>query len=367
MKFWNAFIRIISLGALILYIACGSVSKQPETSATYADKNSEISTSMAQNNINHHPENYLMRWYDSQDPNKARGLPLGEARDVPLAETRGLPLGKTRGVPLGEARDVPLAKTRGVALVIHGLNLRPSKMESIINNLTDTGIDTLNLSLRGHGENYDHHAHKDPARARLETFKSVSYELWKSEIFTAYAAARSRSVEKDVPLFFIGFSMGGLMGTDLLASGPDIQFDKMVLFAPAIKMHARNNIIRVLSPFPRLTIPSYTLASYQSNSGTPMAGYNALFESHKNFSDHAGPSVNVPTLVFIDQKDEMVSYNRLKQMVQDENLDQWQLYIVDKESTEEPAKVHHLIIDEPSTGEEVWRNMMQAMIVHLYN
>ncbi|MBW2410229.1 MAG: alpha/beta hydrolase, partial [Deltaproteobacteria bacterium] len=202
---------------------------------------------MVQENVDDHTENFSMRWYDNQNP---------------------------------EA-------TRGVALVIHGLNLRPSKMESIINILTDSGIDALNLSLRGHGNNYDRHAHNDPVRARLAAFKSVSYESWKEEICAAYAAAKSRSIKKDVPLFFIGFSMGGLMGTELLASRPDIQFDKMVLFAPAIKMHVRNNMIRVLSPFPRLTIPSYTLASYQSNAGTPMAGYNALFSSLKNFSGHA--------------------------------------------------------------------------------
>ena len=41
---------------------------------------------------------------------------------------------------------------QGVALVIHGLNLRPKKMSTIIDNLTRAGIDVLSLSLRGHGE-----------------------------------------------------------------------------------------------------------------------------------------------------------------------------------------------------------------------
>ncbi len=343
MKSLAAFLEMLILAALIICVACSSASKHSDTPATTVDEGGDITNLMVQNKINSHSENYSMRWYDSRSPDTSTG--------VPLCETRG----------------VPLVSPRGVALVIHGLNLLPSKMEPIINILTDSGIDALNLSLRGHGHNYDRHAHNDPARARLTAFKSVSYELWKAEICAAYTVAASRSAKKDVPIFLIGFSMGGLMGADLLASRPDIQFDKMVLFAPAIKMHGRNNLIRVLSPFPRLTIPSYTLASYQSNSGTPMAGYNALFDSLKNFSDHVGPSVNVPTLVFIDQKDEMVSYNRLKQMVQDENLDQWRFYIVHKDSTEESAKVHHLIIDAPSTGEEVWKDMMQAMVSHLQN
>ena len=327
MKFLTVFIRTVRFVALILCVSCGSASKQPDNAVTSIDSNSETATVMVQKDITDHFENFSMRWYDNRSPDT----------------------------------------TRGVALVIHGLNLRPSKMESIIKILTASGIDALNLSLRGHGENYDRHAQSDPERARLATFKSVSYELWKKEIYTAYVAARSRSIKKDVPLFFVGFSLGGLLGADLLASKPDIQYDRMVLFAPSIKMHVRNNIIRVLSPFPWLTIPSYTLASYQSNDGTPMAGYNALFDSLKNFAGHAGPRVNVPTLVFIDQRDEIVSYRRLKQMVQDENLDQWQIYIVHKESSGELAKIHHLIIDAPSTGENVWKNMMRAMVSHLRN
>ena len=327
MRLITTLVAILSLAALLVCVACVRASKQPGKAATKIDRHSEITSSMVQKYTNSHFENYSMSWFDCQDSDE----------------------------------------TRGVALVIHGLNLRPSKMESIIKILTDSGIDALNMSLHGHGENYDRHTHKDPARARLAAFKSVSYELWIDEICTAYAAARIRSIKKDVPLFFIGFSLGGLMGTDLLATSHDIQFDKMVLFAPALKMHLRNNLIRVLSPFPRFTIPSYTLASYQSNDGTPMAGYNALFDSLKNFAGHAGSNLNVPTLVFIDQKDEIVSYRRLKQMVQDENLDQWQIYIVHKESTGEPVKIHHLIIDAPSTGENVWKDMMQTMVAHLIN
>jgi len=280
-----------------------------------------------QKKLNDRSENYSMRWYESKSPRA----------------------------------------TKGVALVIHGLNLRPSKMESVIKALTNSGIDALNVSLRGHGNNYDSQAYNDPARARLAAFKSVSYQLWMDEICSAYSAAKSRCDIKDVPLFLIGFSLGGLMGADLLATEPGVQFDKMVLFAPAVKMHLRNYLIRALSPFPRLTIPSFALATYQSNDGTPMAGYNALFESLNSFARNAGPGVNVPTLVFIDPEDEIVSYNRLKQMVQAENLDQWEFYIVQKENTEGPAKIHHLIIDAPSTGEGVWKDMMQAMVNHLQN
>ena len=81
-------------------------------------------------------------------------------------------------------------ETKGVALVIHGLNLRPDKMQTIISVLTGSGIDVLRLSLRGHGENYTHHADIDEEQARLEAFKAVSFPLWLNEAYLAYTQVR---------------------------------------------------------------------------------------------------------------------------------------------------------------------------------
>jgi esterase/lipase len=339
MNFRLFIIDMLSLAALILCIACSNTTERPDTDAIPGDGYCKERRSMGENKKNRqdpdHFENNSMQWHDS--------------------------------ATLGEARAVAPGKAWATALVIHGLNLRPSRMEPIINTLTDSGIDVLNLSLRGHGQNYSRQAHKDTDRARLEAFKAVTYQLWMDEIRCAYRVARNRSDEKEVPLFLIGYSLGGLLGADLMASDPGVQFEKMVLFAPAMKMHYRNYLIRLLAPFPRLTIPSFALASYQSNDGTPMAGYNALFDSLNNLAGDIGPEINVPTLIFIDEKDEIVSFYRLQRMVQDENLDQWQFYIVQKQSSRKPARIHHLIIDEPSTGEAVWRKMMEAMVNHLYH
>ena len=95
--------------------------------------------------------------------------------------------------------------TKGVALVIHGLNLQPDKMQAIISVLTESGIDVMRLSLRGHGENYTHHAGIDEDQARLEAFKVVSFPLWMNETYLAYTQVRKIAAQKKVPLFFVGF------------------------------------------------------------------------------------------------------------------------------------------------------------------
>jgi len=259
------------------------------------------------------------------------------------------------------------ANLNGVALVLHGLNGRPDKMESIIAAMTAAGIDCLNLSLRGHGENYTQLQNTGSAEARMLAFKSVSYQLWRTETFQAYQMVRKRSDRYGSCLFFVGFSMGGLLGIDLATSNPFITFDKTVLFAPALKMHKRNYLLKIMSPFPRLVIPSLGPGAYLANKGTPMAAYNALFEAVKHFEQNMDPKINVPTVVFIDEQDELISFSGLKHMIQKKNLDQWNLHPVTKNKTAVEIKLHHIIIDEASVGKRMWKEIVDTTVRHLLN
>jgi pimeloyl-ACP methyl ester carboxylesterase len=255
---------------------------------------------------------------------------------------------------------------QGVALVIHGLNLRPDRMGPIIDNLNRSGIDVLGLSLRGHGANYAQRDDLDAAASRLETFKNVSYPLWLNEAYLAFQQVQKRAQQQNIPVFLTAFSIGGLIGLDLLISNPDVHFDKMVLLAPAISLHPTIYLERVLSPFPRLVIPSMADDAYLANeSGTPVAAYNALFEALYHFEENAGSKLNVPTLIFIDEQDEFIPLRGLKELVEEHKLDQWQFHIVQKEDEMEAGTFHHHILDASSTGEGVWRDMMAATTRHL--
>jgi esterase/lipase len=255
-------------------------------------------------------------------------------------------------------------KLNGVALVIHGLNSRPDKMESIIAKMNGFGIDCLNLSLRGHGENYTHLENTTSADARMETFKSVTYPLWKTEAYQAYQIIERRGNLYGTPLFFVGFSMGGLLGVDLFSSNPNVQFDKMVLFAPALKMHKRNSLLKILLPFPRIVIPSIAHKSYLTNDGTSIAAYNALFEMYAHLENNLNPRINIPTVVFIDKQDELISFSGLQNMIQDQNLDQWNVHPVKKDKTATKIKMYHLIIDEASVGNYMWQEIVDVTITH---
>jgi hypothetical protein len=158
--------------------------------------------------------------------------------------------------------------------------------------------------------------------------------------------------------------MGGLLGVDLLSSNPNVTFDKMVLFAPAIKMHRRNSLLKILSPFPRIVIPSMAHKSYLTNDGTSIAAYNALFEMHAHLENNLNPKINIPAVVFIDKQDELISFSGLHNMIQDQNLNQWNLHPVEKDKTATKIKMRHLIIDEASVGKNTWQEIVDVTITH---
>jgi alpha-beta hydrolase superfamily lysophospholipase len=101
-------------------------------------------------------------------------------------------------------------RVSGTALVVHGLNLRPARMQPLIDCLNAAGVECLALSLHGQGDNYMPQPGLDADAARRESFCRVTFELWRDEAFAAYTIARARADERGVPLLLAGFSLGAL-------------------------------------------------------------------------------------------------------------------------------------------------------------
>ncbi len=106
----------------------------------------------------------------------------------------------------------------GVVLVIHGLNLNPNRMKEIISILNDINLEVLLLSLYGHGNNFNKQTGKNESKARLNSFKKVTYDKWKTETQLGYGIILKRAKQLNCPVYFVGYSLGGLMGCDLMVS-----------------------------------------------------------------------------------------------------------------------------------------------------
>jgi len=259
----------------------------------------------------------------------------------------------------------PYKRTRGISLVVHGLNLKPEKMQSIVSGLNNARIEVLNLSLRGHGQKHTTGMDLSTDEARLDSFRHVSYALWLHEVYEAYLAVRERATKKRVPVFLIGYSLGGLMLCDLVLSFPDINYDRMVLFAPALHLSADSYLLKVFMPFPNMVIDSLSPMAYRANEGTPIAAYSALFEAVDYFEKHVDSRLNKPTIIFIDKNDEFRSSPKLSDMILQHHLDQWHVQTVQKVKGIDKKISNHLIIDEASIGEKEWKDVKKIMIRHL--
>jgi alpha-beta hydrolase superfamily lysophospholipase len=248
-----------------------------------------------------------------------------------------------------------------VAMIIHGLNCKPSRMMGIADMLVAQGVECLNVSLRGHGD--DASSGSDPRTAdslRLEAFKSVTRRIWLSEARAAYALARARADDRGVPLVLVGFSLGAVVGSEIECEpASEVAFDGMIFFAPAFAIHWYTRALHCLALFPRLTLRSRSPVDYAANRGTPMAAYNALFESIAALRKCRHRQLATAALVFIDPKDELVSYRGMRAICQGPEAQRWKMVRIRKALQKGRRDYHHLIIDEPSLGSERWSDVVR--------
>lgn len=259
----------------------------------------------------------------------------------------------------------PPRAARAVALVVHGLNVNPKMMAAIVACLSAGGIEAISLALHGHGPNYLRRPDMAETEARLESLRRVTYQLWHDEVLAAYRIVAQRAAQLEgAPVYLVAYSLGGLMACDLFAATPGVEFARMVLFAPALRIRPLSYLLAPFQGAPRTIIPSFSPKSYRANRGTSLAAYAALYAAAANLARHASSKINVPTLVFLDPQDELVSYAGTSRFLRDASLTNWRLCPVEKDSTAE-QRYHHLLIDAASVGQDRWRAMSAAVSAHL--
>jgi len=223
-------------------------------------------------------------------------------------------------------------------------------------------MDVLQVYLAGH-DGPDAESQEPPAR--MEAFRTVTLARWMAELQAAYQRAQDRARSEQVPLYYVGFSMGGLLGPLMLVSEHSVRWEKMVLLAPAIRLRARSYLVRALFWFPRLVIPSKSPARYRANRGTPVAAYHAMFQGIQAFDEQINPALDIPTMILMDPQDEFVSYRNLERMITRPDFRHWRMIPVAKDPQVREKMYHHLMIDKTSLGEAAFAELTQRMITFL--
>lgn len=243
-----------------------------------------------------------------------------------------------------------LSPTRAVTLVIPGLNVRSEAMLPLVALVNHQGSDVYLLCLPGHGVNDD--------------VNKVTAKVWQEGVVAAYRVAREAANRLFVPLYFLGFSLGALLGQSaLLSGGAPARFDKQVLLAPATAIRRRCYLLKgfLFLGFPA-RLPSFTPKAYRVHAFLPLNFYQILFAEEQKLWC-AGP-LNQPTLVFIDPADELVSLRKLEQQIQRFRLTRYKVVLLNRKGRR--GTYHHLILDEAALGKEAWENVKKEISAFLF-
>lgn len=239
--------------------------------------------------------------------------------------------------------------SKGVFLILHGLNLKPSKMNSLSHFWSASGYDVLRGTLSGHFGSKDE-------------MKALTKQTWERDVTHLICHAYQLSIKKNIPLYFTGYSLGAAVAIDKIKnSSLKNPFSKMILLAPAIRVKWFAKLTKFLSFFSsRIMIPSDNLPNYRSLNGTSTAAYKALH----NIIDSLGPpyeNLNIPTQIFIDKNDELISIPGLESMIDTEELSKWSIKFISKSKTTLKKNHDHLIIDPPTLGKDSWKSLLGNM------
>ena len=237
----------------------------------------------------------------------------------------------------------PTEEAKAQVIVCHGLNVSPSAMGDMVKWLVDFPAKVWLTALRGHQPEVDHQ------------WPDVSPEGWKRDLMETYD--RVRKEPQGGPIWFVGYSLGALTQLSLLtAENSDYRPDKMILMAPAVAVKTKVKLLSWLKLIPgKFQLPSFSPSDYRFHSGTSLAAYRALLKLHESVQKATSKDVNLPTLVVMDSKDEVISLKKLKAFVNKRQLTQWQW--LELESSEVVSRVpfHHLIISEEAMGPGNWQ------------
>ncbi|MBI3336182.1 alpha/beta hydrolase [Candidatus Peregrinibacteria bacterium] len=243
---------------------------------------------------------------------------------------------------------------KAVAAVVHGLNMRPSKMGDIVEELRKAQVDVLRVALTGH-------------RGKEGEIKTVTRDVWLDDMADAYWTVSDRACAFDAPKYFVGYSLGGLLQVDLMQEQKHMRYDRMALFAPALRLRNKTHMLRMLTKWMPRTwkIPSLnSFPGYFINHGLSAAAYHAVFDSYASVSSHEALKIagDIPTKVFIHPRDELVSAAGLTEIV--DQCPSWSIDPVERVRDSTRYGIFHLITDQKALGDEEWNRVTLSMQQH---
>lgn len=250
----------------------------------------------------------------------------------------------------------PNKKIKGVFLVVHGLNLRPSKMNPLINYLTNKGYYVLRASLSGH-------------RGSLKEQKYINWRKWEQDQKLHLCFALRKAKKLQLPLFNLSYSLGAQLSLTQVLKLNQNPYNKMIFFAPSLWIHWYGELISYFDFLDgEIGLPSWNHEGYRSQSTTSINSYRASQQGRVFFNSLKNTDKLGKTLVVVDPEDEIVSLKKIKSFLNQNKLKKkWKILELSSKEKRPPHSYHHLIIDEQSLGGARWNKLLRELSTFLDN
>ncbi|HVG15179.1 MAG TPA: hypothetical protein VM935_09465 [Chitinophagaceae bacterium] len=191
----------------------------------------------------------------------------------------------------------------------------------------------------------------------------ITADILEEDILEGYTMARSIAEKHAVPVYFLGYSLGALLGQYFLCLKPGtMNFDKQILIAPATAIKLPRLVKSSISLLgDNLKIKSFAPGAYRLDKWLPAKMYKKLMYWERSILSARYAHLNIPTLLIMDPKDELISYSTLVRRMKEFRLTNYQCIILDSNLRGRSTPYHHLVIDEATMGSKNWSDVRTAM------
>ena len=255
--------------------------------------------------------------------------------------------------------ETTLPYPRGLVMVVHGLNVKPSKMGApsaegtLVKLLLDSGYHVYRVTLKGHS-------------GPLDDMQNITRSDWIYDAYTQYCQAKTIAEGERLPLYLLGFSLGALVYEVLMneETAIPVQFEKAILFSPAVALRPTAKALLLLQPFidDRTIFTSFNPEEYRAQRGSSMAAYKIVFDMEESLISASFRKCNIDTIIFIDRNDEMVSSGILRERIDQYDLTNWKIYEVTNTGAVIRPQYHHLLIDNKCVSESTWQYISWSIL-----
>ena len=247
-------------------------------------------------------------------------------------------------------------KATNTVLIAHGINIKPSKMHSLIEFYHSNNFNVVFVVLEGH------------VKESTGTMPERT-QPWFAQVQYCAKKAKTISYQEHTSLDFVGYSMGGLLGMRLLQENPTL-FRHMELFAPALAIRKSMHLVRMF--WKSFSVPSLSEVGYSMHSFVSAERYHHLFEIYDEFHQKVATHMlsTASVNIYLHPNDPLIDWKKLHALRhKNSSIHHWQIFDIRKiyeEHTSIGTKslIKHLIIDEHTLGSDNWQRLLNKLKTH---